>query len=928
MGLLIFRRRRSRLASLYVLHDSEADRAMARAPTRQFPPKLLPFLFISLLTVLLTSPLWLQAGIPDTVDAHFHLHRSAAMQRSFSQGVFWPRWFPSSNFGLGEPTFHYYSPGLYWLVGAVHWTGIPLDRSLTLVVMAAFLLAGWSVYAWLRITFSETAALAGAALYLGMPHIYVRTFLSSGDYPQLLGILVLPFCLWAVTALYMQMRIRYLLAAVFSLAFMVLSHQQQAMIGAATLFLYTALLTAGYRSWSGIGRCAAAAVLAALVSAAYWMPALGDLRHVHVHDAMQGRSVDSFDFIGWATLLSAQPFIWDARANNPLSSPLNTFGPAQWLAAAVGLASVLLRPRNRGHPAWCICGVAFTLAALTLTVPSSANLWRDLPALSAIEFPLRLLPAAVVGVLPAAAAGIDVWQERLRWLPSSLVVAAALLFPFPYLFPSLAPHTSIVQLDRIDPGETPGRSTGVTMFQPRNVDMDVVQGRKPEPEAARLRWNTPHEAVANLSGRPQPALLRLHYHPAWGAGDRADLSAGRAGWAQATVLRDPDQPLLIGWEGTDWQRRGERLSLLGLLVSLAGALYLGWRQGWRLQSRPGKMIGKSEMKLRSGRREVGQWPLVGVIFCFVSARCLFSALNAFPFFYNSPPGQLAFSTQGEPISVGDADSQQLTLLGWELLSGRDPKPGDTITVRLYWQTREALDEVLHSFVHLYMPSSQRSWAVENRGLVRPSTLAWAPGKYFVETMLLKVPADIPPADYTLVAGMVRESGERLAVPGSSEGLVTLQDITVTPIRAGLFQSTRPAVEAAAETEDGVRLQGYDLLSDHGELALRTYWEARARVEADWITYVHLYDSAGELIAQFDGPLLAGVKPTTDWEPGALYIDRRRIAPPLGLPEGSYLFRVGLYNRESGERLGFSPETDGADHFSQGELLIPFAPPER
>ena len=109
--------------------------------------RLLPLIFIVLLSILLTSPLWQQDGIPHTADGHYHIHRSAAMQRAFEQGVYWPRWFPSSSHRRGAPTFHYYSPGLYWLVGAVHATGIGLDQALTLLVTAAFILSGWGIYA-------------------------------------------------------------------------------------------------------------------------------------------------------------------------------------------------------------------------------------------------------------------------------------------------------------------------------------------------------------------------------------------------------------------------------------------------------------------------------------------------------------------------------------------------------------------------------------------------------------------------------------------------------------------------------------------------------------------------------------------------------------------------------------------------------------
>ena len=50
-----------------------------------------------------------------------------------------------------------------------------------------------------------------------------------------------------------------------------------------------------------------------------------------------------------------------------------------------------------------------------------------------------------------------------------------------------------------------------------------------------------------------------------------------------------------------------------------------------------------------------------------------------------------------------------------------------------------------SFVHLYTPSLQRSWAVENVGIGgRPDSQFWDPEKYYVDDLRLSLPADLPP----------------------------------------------------------------------------------------------------------------------------------------------------------------------------------------
>ena len=254
----------------------------------RLPIRLWVILFIGLLTILLAGPLWQLPGLPwAAADATSHTHRSAAVFRAFGQGVYWPRWFPTVYNGLGAPTFHHYSPGLYWLVAAVHGAGIRLDQALKFVLSAALLLSGFGVYAWLRYAFSPVASLAGAALFLFHPYIWTRAFYFIGDHPQLLGLLLLPVCLWAFTALHTQSRIRHWVAAVVTLAALAVSHNLTAMVGAGALSLYWLLLAAGYRRPDGLLRCAVAALLAALLSAGFWLPALADLPLVQIDKARE-----------------------------------------------------------------------------------------------------------------------------------------------------------------------------------------------------------------------------------------------------------------------------------------------------------------------------------------------------------------------------------------------------------------------------------------------------------------------------------------------------------------------------------------------------------------------------------------------------------------------------------------------------------------
>ena len=891
------------------------------------PTGLWVILFIALLTALLAGPFWQLSGLPaNAVDQLQHMHRIAAMNRAFEQGIYWPRWFPIVYDGLGAPTFHHYSPGLYWLVAAIHGTGIRLDQALKLVVTAALLLSGFGAYAWLRHVFSPVASLAGAALYLLHPHILTRSYYYVGAYPRLLALLLLPVCLWAFTALHMRSRIRYWLAAVVTLTALVFSHTLMTMVGACILALYWLLLAIVYRRPAGLLRCAVAGLLAALLSAGFWLPALADLTLVQIDNARHGYFHFSNYFLDWWQLFSFQSLILDSRSGNTLM-PLLTlgFGAASWLALAAGLVSLYFISR-RERRYWGLAGVLFALTMIMLTLPVSEPLWETIPGLSLLQFPFRFLSIAPIGILPGAAAAIDAWPTGRRWLPALGLVIVSVLALFPYLFPAHTSLSSFRQIQTLTAEDTrrferTSLAWGMTVsneFLVRDANLDVVTGQTPEPSATQLTWRSPHEAVADLSGQTEPILLRLHFHPGWSVGERASLTPGPAGWMQVTNLSDPGQPLVIRWEGTTWQSWGERLSLVGLLVSLVGLLFISFRR------RRGEEAG-GEREHVTRHTSLLVKAMVGCIFVLVVVRYAVDQSSGGPFLRHSPPGQLAFAAEGPPVTLGDASSTQVTLLGWQLLSGSTPGPGGRVRVRLYWQAVGQIDEELHSIVHLYTPSLQRSWAVKNVGIGgRPDSQWWEPDKYYVDDLRLSLPADLPPLSYSLVAGLVTSDGERLNVPGTPDGLLHLRTFDVAPLRPGLFQRERPTIEAQAATDDGLRLQGYDLFEEPGGRTLRLFWETGDGVANDWITYIHLHDSSGERVAQFDGPALAGLQPTSQWHTNALYIDRRQFDLPAELGPGTYLFRIGLYDPISGERLAFKPDGEGQHNIEDGQLLIPLA----
>ncbi len=116
----------------------------------------------------------------------------------------------------------------------------------------------------------------------------------------------------------------------------------------------------------------------------------------------------------------------------------------------------------------------------------------------------------------------------------------------------------------------------------------------------------------------------------------------------------------------------------------------------------------------------------------------------------------------------------------------------------------------------------------------------------------------------------------------------------------------------ANLGDRVLLRGYDLsagtLRQGDTLALRMYWEAQRRLDTDYSVFAHLdAPPDGRTLAGSDnihpGDARAQIDvPTSTWQPGLYVRDEHRLAVPADLPPVAYTLRVGLYDRQSGERL--------------------------
>ena len=130
-----------------------------------------------------------------------------------------------------------------------------------------------------------------------------------------------------------------------------------------------------------------------------------------------------------------------------------------------------------------------------------------------------------------------------------------------------------------------------------------------------------------------------------------------------------------------------------------------------------------------------------------------------PVMFKDNPGFTIYRWDGEldvearvqslaPPPGGEFDFGPASLIGYEL--SREPfRPGDVITLWVWWRANSPGEVLLSAYTHLM---SGEELVVGDDGLGVPPQM-WQPGDLIVQRHLLKLPGDLAPGEYTLHVGL-------------------------------------------------------------------------------------------------------------------------------------------------------------------------------
>lgn len=364
---------------------------------------------LGLLFILCALPaLWplLTTGFPKTHDGSVHLIRLYLLDEQIRSGNFFPRWLPDLMTGYGYPLFNFYAPAIYLVAETLHLAGLSLPYSLTVVMIALVITAGWGMY-FLASDLYETdrdevgkwrlswTGLAAAVAYLYTLYFLVNLYVR-GALAELLAQALLPWLFWCVRRIFIGTAPqRNAVMSAVLLGSIAISHNITLLLLPGWLGPYLVLLVligSGklHEKVARLGAFFRWALVAAGVTAFFWLPLLGErslLSKVAFYAPRVEEHVWSF-----STFL---------EFNLPYDYSVSTvpfrLGLAQLLLAVGGL----LLTKRRAALWWFWVGIG-SLAVVAIT-PLILPLWRAVELLAVVQFPWRFL--TFVSIVTALLAG-------------------------------------------------------------------------------------------------------------------------------------------------------------------------------------------------------------------------------------------------------------------------------------------------------------------------------------------------------------------------------------------------------------------------------------------------------------------------------------------------------------------------------------------
>lgn len=305
-------------------------------------------------------------------------------------------------------------------------------------------------------------------------------------------------------------------------------------------------------------------------------------------------------------------------------------------------------------------------------------------------------------------------------------------------------------------------------------------------------------------------------------------------------------------------------------------------------------------------------PRLTSVFAAGAVICVWAGIILFTFFNFFLPAYCLENIPAaieHPLNIRYAEVAELIGVSQTTLKAQ---PGEVIRVTLYWRALAETDTFLHVFVH-----SQDSDIVRRDSLPGAGKLLatdWRPGDTWAETYLIPVPIEAERQRvYPLIVGLYEsETQNRLPVTDSSG-----KAITPAVIRLVIHGEPSPVPQIAYRFGDAIGLTAPEIQVNSENIEICLTWIALDSIPQDYMLFIHLIDSGGSIVGQYDAQPRSSRYPTGVWLP------RESIAECMSLTADNNAvtdIAIGLYRAQDFSRLPVVDSTENS--LPDNRILLP------
>lgn len=376
------------------------------------PPGLKPFLILSLVGLAVMLPAMIH-GIPNGGDLINHYRFAQPFYEAMQRGDFAPGWLAESNYGLGDPRFRFYPPGLYYLLCFGRYLTGNWYASTILTFTLLSIVGGLGLYFWSRVYLMRRWALAAGILYIIVPY-HLNQFYQASLLSEYAACSVLPFAFAFVARICQSNRgTRDVAGLALSFALLILLHLPLTVIGGLALLIYALLNLERGKVRLTLSKLALGVGLGLAASAFFWVRMIAELHWI------QAGQVAPNSYYDYRVNFLFSPGALENRntwyANLLALAMLGLFLPALALvkrARGSKNEAGSLKAENK-TPGLKAVAWLFALSFLMATA-LSRPLWSLIPPLQSVQFPWRWLSVTSMAGALLLAASIPRWLEKWR----------------------------------------------------------------------------------------------------------------------------------------------------------------------------------------------------------------------------------------------------------------------------------------------------------------------------------------------------------------------------------------------------------------------------------------------------------------------------------------------------------------------------------